>query len=232
MMVAMMVAAGSVLASCGDPPPKEPAKPKEATPAKPSDPKPIDTKPVDVKPAEAKPAETKPTTETPKDRFNTPANPTLPFEMVTISGKEFKLEVANTEETRYKGLSGRASIPADGGMLFVFPPRGVQTHGFVMRDCSAPIDIIYLDASGRIVAMHKMVPEPPRTDKEKVLTQVPGYPAWTASNADYEKRLRQYSSGFPSQYVIELAGNSLDSLSLKAGQKIELAFDRLKKAAK
>ncbi len=233
MMVAMIMVAGGVLASCGDPPPKEPVKPQTTTPpAPPVDTKPSDTKPTETKPVDAKPAETKPTTEAPKDRFNTPANPTLPIEKVTISGKEFKLEVANTEETRYKGLSGRASIPADGGMLFVFPPRGVQTHGFVMRDCPAPIDIIYLDASGRIVAMHKMVPEPPRTDAEKVLTQLPRYPAWSASNEAYEKRLRQYSSGFPSQYVIELAGNTLDSLNLKAGQKIELAFDRLKKAAK
>ncbi len=240
MMVAMIMVAGGVLASCGDPPPKEPVKPSESAPtppAKPVDTKPTETKPTDSKPAEAKPSDTKPTepkptTETPKDRFNTPANLTLPIEKVTISGNEFKLEVANTEETRYKGLSGRASIPADGGMLFVFPARGVQTHGFVMRDCPVPIDIIYLDASGRIVAMHKMVPEPPRTEKEKVLTRDPRYPEWTASNTAYETRLRQYSSGFPSQYVIELAGNTLDSLNLKAGQKIELAFDRLKKAAK
>ncbi len=235
-MVALMMAAGT-LASCGDPPPKEPAKPSETTPAKPAESKPADVKPTDTKPSEAGPADTKPSEikpnpDAPKDRFNTPANPTLPIEKVTISGKEFKLEVANTDETRYKGLSGRSSIPADGGMLFVFPARGVQTHGFVMRDCPVPIDIIYLDAAGRIVAMHKMVPEPPRTEKEKVLTVAPRYPEWTASNAAYESRLRQYSSGFPSQFVIELAGNTLDSLNLKAGQKIELPFDRLKKAAK
>jgi len=233
MMVALMMVAGTI-ASCGDPPPKESAKPSQTTPAAPA--KPTDEKQADVNPSTTKPSEkpsdTTPTTQTPKDRFNTPANPTLPIEKVTISGKEFKLELANTDETRFKGLSGRATIPADGGMLFVFPARGVQTHGFVMRDCPAPIDIIYLDASGRIVAMHKMVPEPPRTAAEKVLKQVPGYPAWTATNEDYEKRLRQYSSGFPSQFVIELAGNTLDSLNLKAGQKIELPFDRLKKAAK
>lgn len=235
MMVALVLVAGGVLASCGDPPPKEPAKPNSATPSdgKKPESKPGDVKPTDTKPTETNPPETKPTTEAPKDRFNTPANPTLPTEKVTISGKEFKLELANTLETRYKGLSGRASIPANGGMLFVFPLNQVQTHGFVMRDCPVPIDIIYLDPSGRIVAMHKMVPEPPRTEKEKVLTkESSSLPDWSADNKAYESRLKQYSSKWPSQFVIELAGNTLDPLNLKEGQKIELAFDRLKKAAK
>jgi uncharacterized protein len=210
------------LSACGDQPPG--SVPGTGTPA--------------PKPAPAAPTPAPSTTPTKPDALKpaapamTPANPTLPIEKVTISGKTFKLELANTDETRYKGLSGRASISADGGMLFVFPARAVMSHGFVMRDCPVPIDIIYLDLAGRIVSMHKMVPEPPRTDAEKVLTPKADQPAFAADNKAYENRLRQYPSRFPSQFVIELAGNTLDTLNLKNGMKIELDLDRLKKAAK
>jgi uncharacterized membrane protein (UPF0127 family) len=185
------------------PPPKAPAKPE---PAKPDPPKPADP-------------------------MTTPANPTLPIENVTIGGKSFRLELANADETRFHGLSGRTTIPEDGGMLFVFTARMVGRHGFLMRDCPVPIDIIYLDPSGRIVGMHKMVPEPPRSEAEKVLTVTPGYPAWTASNQAYESRLKKYMSTYPAQFVIELKGNTLDSLKLKDGDKVILDLDRLKKAA-
>ena len=209
-MIATLVLAGG-LSACGDPPPG--SAPASGTPA----PKPT-------------PPATTPKPEAPKPE--TPVTPALTIEKVTISGKTFKLDLANTAETRFKGLSGRPSIPADGGMLFVFPAREVARHGFVMRDCPVPIDIIYLDASGRVVGTHTMVPEPPRTESEKALTTAMGQPAWTASNQAYEDRLKKCWSTYPAQFVIELAGGTLDSLKLKDGMKIELDMDRLKKAAK
>lgn len=246
--LATVAALALLVASCGDPThaadqtPKDTTKPATTETPKPETKQPENAKPDATKPDAAKADTTKPDTTKPQtaspekpatpDPMTTPANPTLPIENVTISGKTFKLELANTDETRFHGLSGRTTIPADGGMLFVFPARGVKRHGFLMRDCPVAIDIIYLDPSGRIVGMHKMVPEPARTDDEKVLTLSSGAPAWSASNAAYEARLKQYKSSWPSQFVIELAGNTLDSLNLKDGQKIELDMDRLKKLAK
>jgi uncharacterized membrane protein (UPF0127 family) len=220
--IAFVAASAFVLASCGDPPPH--AAPK---PAEPRAPAPVPAKPDPAKPTPA-PANTPTAPEAPKasDPMTTPANPTLPIEKVTIAGKVFKLELASTNETRFHGLSGRTALPGDGGMLFVFPARWVQRHGFVMRDCPVAIDIIYLDVSGRIVGMHKMVPEPPRSEAEKVLD--PG----TGVNDAYEGRLKKYFSTYPAQFVIELAGNTLDSMKLKEGEKIDLELDRLKKLAK
>ena len=206
----LLAAACAFLAACGDPP-------GHATP-------PAATQPAPKQPATPEPPK-------PADPMTTPANPTLPIEKVTINGTSFKLETANADETRFHGLSGRTTIADDGGMLFVFTARMVGRHGFVMRDCPVPIDIIYLDPSGRIVGMHKMVPEPPRSEAEKVLTVAPGNPAWTGSNQAYENRLKKYTSTYPAQFVIELKGNSLDSLKLKDGDKIALDLDRLKKAA-
>lgn len=151
---------------------------------------------------------------------------------VVISGKKFTLEVVNDPEKRNKGLSGRTEIKPDGGMLFVFP-KPEPTLDFVMRDCPIPIDIIYLDGAGRVVASHKMVPEPPRSEEEKVNTPpVPGAPEWSYSNKAYEKRLKKYPSRFASQFVIELKGNTLDTLKVQPGDKVALDIVTLKKQAK
>lgn len=145
-------------------------------------------------------------------------------ELVKLSGQTFRLELALDSQARFKGLSDRAVIDADAGMLFVFPDRDVQVMQFVMRDCPIPIDIIFLDKTGRITAMHKMLAEPPRSADEKTLGP-------NGLNLKYENRLRRYSSRYNAQFVIELAGGTLDRLSLKEGDKIELDIEGLKKRA-
>jgi uncharacterized membrane protein (UPF0127 family) len=152
---------------------------------------------------------------------------------VSIAGREFNLELALDNETRFKGLSGRTEIPADGGMLFVFPDHLVNIQEFVMRDCLVPIDIIYLDGSGRIQTWYEMKPEPPRSEAEREnKPPYPGAPAWAAVNEAYEARLRRYSSRYPAQFVIELKGGTIASMNLQAGQKITLDTTTLKRRAR
>ena len=118
---------------------------------------------------------------------------TLPTIEVSIGGERFTLEVARDPATQYRGLGGRTRIDPHGGMLFVFPaPRATA---FVMRDCPIPIDIAFLDASGRVIAVHEMTPEPPRGPDESELA--------------YESRLKQYPSGLPAMFAIETAGGRL-----------------------
>lgn len=143
-------------------------------------------------------------------------------ESVKLGSKWFHLEVSETQEKRFKGLSDRTEIAADGGMLFVF--ARAQPLQFVMRDCPIPIDIIFVDGSGRIVAMHEMkVEEPRRPDEPK--TEDP-------AGDKYENRLVRYPSRFAAQFVIELKGGTLASLGLKEGDKLALDTDRLKAIAK
>ncbi|MCL4743026.1 MAG: DUF192 domain-containing protein [Phycisphaerales bacterium] len=137
-------------------------------------------------------------------------------ESVQIAGRWFHLELALDEPTRMKGLGGREFIEPDGGMLFVFPTAAKRS--FVMRDCPISIDIIFLDPSGRVVAMHHMEAEEPRREGE--------------SDWQYEERLKRYSSRFDSQFVIELAGNTLESLELETGDRIPLDTAGLKARAK
>lgn len=144
-------------------------------------------------------------------------------ESVQIDGEWFHLELAIDGPTRFQGLSGRDHIEADGGMLFVFPTAGDQR--FVMRNCLTDIDIIFLDPGGRITAMHHMPEEPPRDpDTEPVVG--PG------QLDKYEQRLKKYPSRYPAQFVIELAGDTLERLEIKEGDLIELDLDGLKKRAK
>jgi len=130
---------------------------------------------------------------------------------VEIGGRTFELELALTLQQRYQGLSDRAHVPADGGMLFVFPDDRVRVQRFVMRRCLVPIDIIYLDPGGRIVAMHEMEVEPYDTPEDE---------------------LPRYSSRYPAQFAIELAGGALRELGLSEGERIDLPAERLKAAAR
>jgi uncharacterized protein len=152
--------------------------------------------------------------------------------VVTIAGKTFHLEIVADEQTRLKGLSGRTFIEDNGGMLFVFA-RPAQMY-FVMRDCPIPIDILFIDPAGHVIAAHAMQPEPPRTEEEKKLTPGhPGAPEWTWSNEAYEKRLTRYPSKFDAQFAIELKGGTITGLGVKEGDKVTISdADALKRRAK
>jgi len=125
---------------------------------------------------------------------------------VAIGDETFSLELALDPRARQRGLSGRAAIEPYGGMLFVLPrPR---PFSMVMRDCPVPIDVAFLDAEARVVAIHEMHPEPARRADETA--------------ARYEGRLPEYPSGVPVQFAIEVAGGRLGELGLRVGQRIAL----------
>ena len=135
---------------------------------------------------------------------------------VKIAGQTFKVEPALDDPTRIKGLSGRTEIPDDGGMIFVFP--NTQVRHFVMRDCPIPIDIMFLDGAGHVLVTHAMVPEKPREPDEE---------------ADaYERRLKPYSSRFPTAIAIELKGGKIKELGIQKGDTIEFDIEGLKKRAR
>ncbi len=72
-------------------------------------------------------------------------------------GKEtFTLEVAATDRARQIGLMHRKSLPQDRGMLFVFADE--QQRSFWMKNTHIPLDIIYADASGKVVSIKPMKP--------------------------------------------------------------------------
>ena len=64
--------------------------------------------------------------------------------------------VAANEAGRERGLMGVGSVPADGGMVFLF--SAPTTRGFWMKDTKVPLSAAFWDRSNRIVAILDMVP--------------------------------------------------------------------------
>ncbi len=127
---------------------------------------------------------------------------------VNIAGKAHSLELAVTPEARFHGLSDRKSIPEGTGMLFVFPVANVQN--FVMRKCYVPIDILYLEPSGRVLKTYTMSVVPYDTPEDE---------------------LQRYSSVWPAQFVIELGGGAIAKLGIKEGDQVDLPRQELLKRA-
>lgn len=124
-----------------------------------------------------------------------------------IGTHRFLLEVAADPASRRRGLGGRSDIAAFGGMLFVFPEE--QYLAFSMRDCVVPIDLLFLDESGRVLSTAAMLPEPPQAPVE--------------SEAAYDARLRAYVSSAPTRIVVELRGGVVSQLDIRAGDAVYLS---------
>jgi uncharacterized membrane protein (UPF0127 family) len=85
----------------------------------------------------------------------------VPTMTSTISSISFgtttvTVEVANTNDARECGLSGRTGLADGSGLLFLFDTPG--NYGFWMKDMLFDIDIIYIDASSTVVTVDSHVP--------------------------------------------------------------------------
>jgi uncharacterized protein len=87
------------------------------------------------------------------------------------------VEVARTDEARTRGLMDRPRLDADAGMLFVFDESA--PHAFWMKNTLIPLDMIFIDDTGRIVGIVERAE--PRT-------------------------LTSRDVGVPSRYVLEVNG--------------------------
>jgi len=102
------------------------------------------------------------------------------------------LETATSVETRAKGLSGRAVLPRNQGMLFIFESPG--NHCFWMKDMRFAIDIVWLNQAREVVQI-----------KERV--QPSSYP-------------EAFCSAERSSYGIELNAGQAAAHGIKVGQTL------------
>lgn len=62
-----------------------------------------------------------------------------------------RLEIARTPDKRAQGLMGRAALADDQAMLFVYPDEAPRA--FWMKDTPSPLDIIFINGAGTVVAI-------------------------------------------------------------------------------
>jgi uncharacterized membrane protein (UPF0127 family) len=67
-----------------------------------------------------------------------------------------RLEVADSEEERTRGLMFRKELAATEGMIFVFEEPGF--YPFWMRNCLIALDLLWLDAGGTVLSIAPSLP--------------------------------------------------------------------------
>ena len=76
--------------------------------------------------------------------------------MLRIGNKAVSAEIANTPQSRERGLMQRDRLCTDCGMLFVFEKAG--RYNFWMKDTPLPLSIAFIAADGAIINIAEMQP--------------------------------------------------------------------------
>jgi uncharacterized membrane protein (UPF0127 family) len=72
------------------------------------------------------------------------------------SGAVYRLELALTPEEQAQGLMFRENLPDRTGMIFVFDQAA--DHHFWMKNTMIPLDMIWMDASGKVIFVSANTP--------------------------------------------------------------------------
>lgn len=116
---------------------------------------------------------------------------------VIINGRSLKTEIADTDEKRTRGLSGRKVLGEDSGLLFIFPAPSY--YRFWMKEMKFPLDFIWIDKN-TVVDTTENVPEP-KSAQEKLIS---------------------FTAGKPFDKVLEVNSGVVKKFNIIAGDKIQL----------
>lgn len=117
---------------------------------------------------------------------------------VVIENATIKVELADSDFKRQKGLSGRTGLEKDSGMLFVIS-NNKSTPTFWMKDMKIAIDIIWIK-DGKIIQIDKNAPPPARNTADK--------------------NLKLYSPKTAVDYVLEVNSGYSDLNNIKVGDSV------------
>lgn len=113
-----------------------------------------------------------------------------------MNGHLLNIEVADTNETRALGLSGRKNMPKNEGVMFIFPTPGF--YRFWMKDMKFPLDFIWIDQN-KVVDLSENI-QPPTT------VGIENLPTFT-SKAPFDK-------------VLEVNAGVIKALKIDRGNRI------------
>lgn len=133
-------------------------------------------------------------------KVNLPFTPQQPvIKNLKINDKTLKVEIADTQDKRTKGLSGREKIASDEGILFIYPNLG--KYQFWMKGLQFSLDFIWIK-DNTIVDIIKNVQPPLLSEKD----------------AD----LLIYVSKVEVNKILEVNGGTADRLDIRIGDNIDL----------
>lgn len=115
-----------------------------------------------------------------------------------INGNIIKVEIADTEDKRRKGLGDRDSLGENEGMLFIFPKE--DRYPFWMKGMRFPLDFIWIKGESVVEVLPNV--QPPRSEPDSALPV--------------------YSSALPIDKLLEVNANTAQRLNIKAGDTIKL----------
>jgi len=118
---------------------------------------------------------------------------------VEIGGQRFSVEIADTRQKQNLGLMYRNEMPADHGMLFIFPNEAPRS--FWMKNTRIPLDIMYFNKDLNMVSASLNTP-PCR------VSRCPAYP-----------------STEPAMYVLELNAGTAEKLGIGPGDPMTVELD-------
>lgn len=117
---------------------------------------------------------------------------------IKLGNIKYDFEIAKTISQKSIGLSGRTSLCKNCGMIFIYSSEGI--YPFWMKDTLIPLDMIWLDKTGKIITYHNAQPEP---------------------NIPLTK-LKNYANSTPAKYILEINSGDFTKLNLKIGGIINL----------
>lgn len=85
------------------------------------------------------------------------AQGSMPVLELSAGMYRIEAEVAANDQHRQVGLMNRKTMPAQRGMLFVFPQE--RTHCMWMRNTLIPLSVAFIDAEGYIINIENMQPQ-------------------------------------------------------------------------
>lgn len=118
---------------------------------------------------------------------------------VELGGKKFSVEIADTREKQALGLMFRDEMPADQGMLFIFPNEAPRS--FWMKNTRIPLDIMYFDEDLIMVSISA-------DTKPCKIKRCPSYPSIATA-----------------KYVLELNAGTASELGVGPGDRLKVELE-------
>lgn len=78
---------------------------------------------------------------------------------IEIGKKKYNVALARTSDEKEQGLMGVETLPEDRGMLFDYSDKPQQEISFWMKNTLIPLDIVFINNQGIVVAVEQGDPE-------------------------------------------------------------------------